>query len=126
MIEDYFQQIDALLATSPFVREYAIHFDKRSTNRGYLRGDIHFHDDSLLHFREFVKVDAKVERLVYVYHYQSASGELVFRYDNTEHYPNLPNAPNHRHDGKGSVTSSPSPTLAGVLEEIETGMDSAM
>ena len=56
MIDDYFRAIDALLATTPMVREYDVHFDKRSLSRGYLRGDVIFQDDSRLHFREFVSI----------------------------------------------------------------------
>mgnify|MGYP000924442010 CR=1 FL=1 len=119
MIDEYFQAIDALLATSPIVREYDVHFDKRSLSRGYLRGDVLFQDDSLLHVREFVSIGAETERMVYTYHYQRADGTLVFRYDNTPHYPGLPHAPHHRHDESGEVSGVGPPDLESVLQEIE-------
>lgn len=119
MIDEYFQAIDALLATSPIVREYDVHFDKRSLSRGYLRGDVLFQDDSLLHVREFVSMGAETERMVYTYHYQRADGRLVFRYDNTPHYPDLPHAPHHRHDTSGEVNGVQPPDLESVLQEIE-------
>ena len=110
MIEAYFRSVDALLADSSIVREYNVHFDKRSLTQGYLRGDVIFRDESLLHFREFVSLGLEVDRIVYSYHYQRTDNSLVFRYDNTPHYPDLPNAPHHRHDDAGDV--------AGILAKL--------
>ena len=119
MIDDYFRAIDALLATTPMVREYDVHFDKRSLSRGYLRGDVIFQDDSRLHFREFVSIERNIVRMVYAYHFQRPDGTLVFRYDNTPHYPNLQNAPHHRHGQSGAVIGIQPPDLEIVLNEIE-------
>ena len=118
MIDAYFRAVDALLATSLMVREYDVHFDKRSLSKGYLRGDVIFQDDSRLHFREFVSIGAEVERLVYAYHYQRADDTLAFRYDNTPHYPDLPHTPHHRHS-QSEVLGVRPPDLEFVLQEIE-------
>jgi hypothetical protein len=125
MIEAYFRSVDALLADSSIVREYNVHFDKRSLTQGYLRGDVIFRDESLLHFREFVSIGVEVDRMVYSYHYQLADNSLVFRYDNTPHYPDLPNAPHHRHDDAGGVAGilAKLPDLDAVLQEIELLME---
>jgi hypothetical protein len=126
VIDDYFRAIDALLAESPIVREYAVYFDKRSLSRGYMRGDVTFQDDSRLHIREFVSIGTEVERMVYAYHYQRPDATLVFRYDNTPHYPDLPHAPHHRHDQSGAVIGIQPPDLKSVLQEIELLMDEAL
>ena len=119
MIEEYFRSIDALLAESPIVREYDIRFDKRGLNKGYIRCVATMQDDSLLHFREFISFAAEnVDRMGYTYDYQRADGTLVFRYDNAPHYPDLPNAPHHRHDNGERVTGIQPPDLAMVLDEI--------
>ena len=54
------------------------------------------------------------------FHYQRADGAQVFRYDNTDHYPELPTAPHHKHLAEG-VPPQPTtpPDLALVLKEIE-------
>jgi len=119
VIEAYFRSVDALLAALQIAREYDVHFDKRSLTKGYLRGDIVFQDESRLHFREFVSIKVGVERMVYAYHYQLPDKTLVFRYDNTPHYPGLPYAPHHRHDRAGNVIGVPPPDLETVLQEIE-------
>jgi hypothetical protein len=118
VIEAYFRSVDALLANSPWVREYNVYYDKRSLSRGYLRGDVIFHDESLLHLREFVSIGVEVERMVYTYHYQKADGSRVFRYDNTPHYPELIYAPHHRHGEGNDVMGIPPPNLESILQEI--------
>ena len=59
-----------------------------------------------------------MEKLRYVYHYQNASGEVIFRYDNAPHHPNLPTHPHHKHIGS-AVEPSQDPDLSEVLHEIE-------
>ncbi|HAX79536.1 MAG TPA: hypothetical protein DCY88_27830 [Cyanobacteria bacterium UBA11372] len=58
---------------------------------------------------------------MYSYHYENASKNLLFRYDNTRHHKklNLLNYPHHKHDGsEDNVISSNAPMLADVLNEI--------
>jgi len=86
-----------------------------------VRGDIYFLDDSLLHFREFVNTQTGAERFMYVYHYQRSDRSLVFRYDNTTHFPDLPDFPHHKHTAdESNVTSATLPDLSAVLKEIES------
>jgi hypothetical protein len=94
---------------------------------GFVRGDLTFRDGSHLHFQEFVRKEEKepAERYTYVYHYQSPTGHIVFRYDNTNHYPALENAPHHKHVGEDSVTSAQVPDLSAILKEIEESSSSA-
>lgn len=60
----------------------------------------------------------QIVKLRYSYHYQDESGELIFRYDNAPHYPNLPTHPHHKHVGT-AVESAEVPDLSEVLREIE-------
>jgi hypothetical protein len=54
----------------------------------------------------------------YAYHYQRANGELVFRYDNVPHYPDIKTFPHHKHIGETVISSRP-PDLSEVLREID-------
>jgi hypothetical protein len=56
---------------------------------------------------------------MYVYHYQSQFGELIFRYDNTPHHNDLDTFPHHRHTAGGveGILSGP-PDLNELLSEI--------
>lgn len=120
MIERYFQGIDQLLASNSVIHSTTLTFDKRSTYVGFIRGEIYFLDGSRLHLREFVNVERDVNRYSYAYHYQSSDGSLVFRYDNSAHFPNLPTFPAHKHVGsEDRVVPSKAVDIADVLAEIE-------
>ncbi len=121
MIDDYFRELANLLKSSRIIRLHQVTQDKRERDSGYVRGDIFFADGSLLHFRELVNTEFGVQRISYTYHYQRADGTFVFRYDDSEHYPDLSNFPHHKHAGDESyVTSATPPDLASVLKEIES------
>jgi len=96
-------------------------FDKRSTYEGFIRGDLYFLDDSVLHLREFIDVETHDERLMYVYQYTSSSRKLIFRYDNTGHHKELglPTYPHHKHEGQETnVVAAAAMDLPAVLDEI--------
>jgi len=114
----YLEQILAILSASPFIHEPVIEVDDRD-EVWFLRADIHFIDNSLLHFRElFVKQGDPIKK-TYTFHYQRADGTVVFRYDNAPHFLNLPSAPHHKHVGENDVIATDAPDLQSVLKEIE-------
>jgi len=115
------QRIRNLIETCPIVRSSSVTYDKRSSYEGFIRGELHFVDGSILYLREFVDVEMEVERLMYVYQYMNAANGFVFRYDNTGHHKklNIPTYPHHKHEGdEMSVVASSAPTLAEVLDEV--------
>lgn len=127
-IKEYFNTIREAIDESPIVQSARVTYDKRSMYIGFIRGALYLLDGSRLHFREFVDTQAGVERYMYAYQYQREDGELVFRYDNTDHHRslNLPTHPHHKHNGiRNRIVASPAPTLAQVLIEIEGLIDLA-
>jgi hypothetical protein len=119
VIDDYFQYIEALISSTGIVHSTSITYDKRSVSIGFIRGNIYFLDGSLLHVREFVNQQPDIERYMYVYQYQSATGDFVFRYDNTPHFPHVSSFPHHKHEGnEAHVVATPPPNLETVLEEV--------
>jgi len=120
LIEDYFRQVETLIANAGIIHSSSITYDKRSTHVGLTRGDIYFLDGSLLHLREFVNVEHGIERYMYAYHYQRPDGTLAFRYDNTPHFPALPTFPHHKHEAsEANVVAASPPDLQAVLTEIQ-------
>lgn len=120
MIDAYFHHIETLISHTHIVHSYSVTYDKRSASIGFIRGSIYFFDGSTLHLREFVNVERDVERYMYAYHYQQPDGTLVFRYDNTPHFPALPTFPHHKHAGSASnVVAADPPALQAVLIEIQ-------
>jgi hypothetical protein len=119
-IQAYFQQIKSLTdryAATDFVLDVQMSFDLRPGEQGYLNGSIVFKDGSLLHFREFLDAAEKVvEKVMYTYHYQDSSHQLIFRYDNALHKPPLPNR-DHKHV-PDKIMETLTPTLAEIMLEI--------
>jgi hypothetical protein len=88
---------------------------------GNFRAQVRFYEASVLTIREELEEfvhSHRIERTKYVFHYQSADGALIFRYDNSPHYPDLPTFPSHKHTADG-VIAAEAPDLAAVLREID-------
>jgi len=118
-ITGYFRYIVGILALSPVIKSQDVHTEKRTPTEGYLRGDVLFKDDSHLHFRELVSTEPGIQRISYTYHYQRADGRMIFRYDDTDHFPYLSSTPHHKHTGENDVIATNAPDLQAVLNEIE-------
>lgn len=123
MIQNYFDQLKASIdqyAVTGFVLDTNVSFETRSGGQGYLAGSVTFVDGSVLRFTEFLDaVKGNVDKLMYTYHYQDASNQLIFRYDNARHRPPLRSL-EHRH-APGQVVEMPAPALDDVLAEIAVG-----
>lgn len=127
MIEDYFRLVETYLVAASIVHSASMTYDKRSTYIGFIRGVLYFLDGSQLHIREFVNVENGVERYMYAYHYQRPDGVLVFRYDNSPHFPALSTFPHHKHEAsEAHVVEATLPDLQTVLAEIQGLIDVSM
>jgi hypothetical protein len=83
-----------------------------------LKAQVVFVDGSTLHIRQVVFDRAMLK---YAYHWQDADGALLARWDNAEHWPDIPTFPHHQHvfrEGLVVVIPSTGGDLASVLEEI--------
>ena len=117
LVDHYFARLETLIDSCSDIRSTTIHKDRRANYIGYFRADLHFYDTSMLHVREFVFTHPEATKDAYVYHYQNPTGQMLFRYDNTRHFPDLPNFPHHKHTPE-SVLSVLEPDLQYVLDEI--------
>ncbi len=122
MIQSYFDKIKKVVdqyTGTHFVLESDVNFETRRGGQGYLKGRITFTDGSALHFSEYLDcIGEVVDKLMFTYHYQSESHQLIFRYDNALHRPLL-SYPEHKHV-PGQVIEAMAPTFDDVLTEILT------
>lgn len=85
--------------------------------RANLKLRIRFQGQYLLAISEVLLVaDERVSYLDYRYHFQNEKNELIFRYDSTPHFPDLPSFPHHKHL-PDTVIATDKPDLAQVLHE---------
>lgn len=84
------------------------------------RSELRFIDGSRLTIVEQLEPIGRRDyrRIAYKYHFRNQNGDLVFRYDNSPHYPHLATFPAHKHIGNTVVEAQP-PDLSEVLAEID-------
>lgn len=115
MLKDYLYRLFDTITSRGSIDVEILSFDDQSSQRGSIQGRLRFYDDSLLVFDETIILRNNVlEKLRYAYHYQNSSGELVFRYDNAPHYPNISTFPHHKHVGAG-IHPAQVPDLSNIL-----------
>jgi hypothetical protein len=82
-----------------------------------LRVRIRFNQGHLLEMHEAILVEnGRLVHLDYRYHFQDNHNRLIFRYDGTPHFPDLPGFPHHRHL-PDSVIPAVKPDIADAIQE---------
>ena len=92
-----------------------------------LYATILFPKNTILEIRIVVRVvgDA-LYRVAYSFHYMVGEGTTIFRYDNSDHHPNLENPPHHKHEGaEERVVGCPQPSVHLIRDEIAAYLMSA-
>jgi hypothetical protein len=90
--------------------------DARSDYVGFIQGSLEFVEGLRLFFKEYVDLQESIEKLSYSFHYQDRSNNLIFRYDNTNHKPDLGYI-DHKHI-KNKIIPSEVPNIEKVILEI--------
>lgn len=118
-IADYFREVDGLLHSCPLTVSVAIQSELADMDIGYFKARMIFVNGSELHLFELVTIKngkPYVEKCRY--HYQSAKGTLVRRWDNAKHHPELKTFPDHVHVANNAAKESKKPAIPGIFLEI--------
>jgi len=118
MIRDYFKSVeDCVLLYQNLIKSYTINVKYFNRYKGYIKCEIVFKDDSVLSFSEVkdTEIDTKDK---YSYHFMNSSNDLIFRYDNAKHHPELSTFPHHKHSQLG-VSESSEMTIEEIMTDIE-------
>ena len=118
---DYFSEIQSLIRSSIFVENVDVEYEVKSRSIGIVHGILGMIDGSTLQFMELVNIKRdKVIHLKYRFHLMNVNDEMVFRYDNAPHHPEITTYPHHKHvTGEKVPRRSKEVELKGVLLEIE-------
>lgn len=123
---DYLESLNESIATNPVVTSYQITRQRTSKVDAYIRIIITLIDDSRLEMMEYIRSESEGESVIerYSYHWMDAGNSLITRWDNAEHYPNLPDFPHHLHDGdEKNVLPGESMSLQKVLDAISNRLN---
>ena len=116
---DYLKEVEKAIGDLPDVYVELYEEEFLGNERVNLRIRVRFYNGCLLQLNEAVIFQAKLEHFGYRYHFQDKNSELVFRYDNTPHFPNLPDFPHHKHNPAGTEPSKPPSILVAIAEAAE-------
>ena len=106
MIRKYFRQIESSLSVASWVRSVQLlRYDILEVDEEEIliyRFKIRMPDNSLFEMRERVisKKDGLIETTTYSFHWQNTDNEIVKRWDNAPHHPEIKTYPHHVHVGK--------------------------
>ncbi len=117
----YLDRIKERLFLDPAVMHFHIVRERVTSTDGHLRAKVVFADESTLEFSEYFQHTSEdaIHVVTYSYHWADKENNLIRRWDNTPHFPNLPDFPCHVHKGEtGMVHSSTSMNIFAVLDEI--------
>ena len=98
---EYVLQLKTQLSLSPIVVSFTIVEEEVWPDRGYIRIRMTLSNGDFLEVAEYFVIQDG-ECVTHRYRYQWMDGqrrELRRRWDNVEHYPDLPNFPHHVHIG---------------------------
>jgi len=120
MTDEYYRAIEKAVRSCKIARGRTIYRDERENEILFLRGDIYFSDGSRLHFREFVQIKRDNRRTATLrLSLSTRRWDARFSLRDTDHFPNLPTAPHHKHLEETEVIAADVPDLQSVLKEIE-------
>ena len=117
-LSNYLKQVEQAVCQCSNVYVERYEEEILTSNRANLRIRFRFNQTHLLEINEAIVItDGLLEFLDYRYHFQDEQNRLIFRYDSTPHFPNLPNFPHHKHLPE-DVIASEKPEITQVLQEV--------
>ena len=120
-IDAYLEAMKERFVMDPLVTHVQVLRERSTLMDGYLRARLTVADGSQLEFSEYMQRSSAGEIVVitYSYHWANANHQLITRWDNAPHFPELPGFPDHRHDGAtGEVTTGHPMSIFTVLDAI--------
>ena len=121
-IDDYFVSIERGLSQNPQISkiEEPITLLTSDDYNGLIRCRVTFWDGSFLDIYEVVSTELGYPvRINYAYAYLR-NDQLIFRYDNAPHHPEIATHPHHKHiSPKDRLAPADQPNLSQIMAEIE-------
>ena len=120
-LAEYLDSVKERLLIDTVVSSFQIVRERSTLTDGHLRARLTLTDGSLLEFSEYVQrsPNGQINVVTYSYHWTDAHGDLIRRWDNTPHFPDLAGFPHHIHDGRTNTVSPGKPvSIFTVLDEM--------
>ena len=104
MIENYLKELDNFILATDEISEVNILrrdlWENDLETIGFYRYKIRLNDESVVEFSErLIEEKGQVVVTKYRIHWQDKNGDLLKRWDNAKHQPEISTFPHHLHDG---------------------------
>jgi hypothetical protein len=110
---DYLAAIKARIIANPQATRWTVVREEAQGDMGLLRYRLTLRGGGLLEmFERFQIVGGRVQAGKYSFHWQNASGQLLKRWDNVPHHPEISTHPYHVHKGTEENVQSHGPITA--------------
>lgn len=119
MIQKFVEDIEKTIASSSIVLSSNIQkYFGPALETVYLKGHLLIIDSSILEIGIFATKSRNTLSIdKYRLHYMNSTGQMLFRYDNAPHHPEIDSYPHHKHTPDKIMPSS-MPSLKDILNEI--------
>lgn len=115
---EYIESVKERLSTDSIVISFDVIREIASLEEGFIRVRANLTNGDILDFSEFVQWSDDLELISYRYQWMDKDKNLIRRWDNASHYPDLENFPHHIHISETDVTSGKAINIFAVLDEI--------
>ncbi len=117
MVAKYFTELEEQISLfQSIITTYSVTTKYYNNNKGFISGNIIFINESKLNFKEVKDIEFH-KKDKYSYHFMNSSDEIIFRYDNAYHHPEIETFPHHKHLAE-NIEKSQEPELFDILIEI--------
>ena len=117
---EYTESVKARLSSDSIVARFEVAREFANLNEGFIRVRITLTNGDILDSSEFIKSESQ-EIVSYRHQWMDKDKNLIRRWDNALHYPNLKNFPHHIHISNGAiedVTPGIPTNIFTILDEI--------
>ena len=123
MVEKYLDDIIQELIVSRVVSSFRVLKREVGEGDGYIRIKCNLSNGDILEFAEYTQLRKNMIHLeTYSFHWQSADGNVVKRWDNVKHHKDVGTYPYHLHLPNDAVIDSEPMNLKKVLAAIEKAL----
>jgi hypothetical protein len=114
---EYYATLQAAILAAPHIIQTDISFDEVSESECYIHGILTLNGNYELHIAEYVVTAPEFKRLKYRFHLQSSENQMIARWDNAPHHPEIKTHPDHLHIGE-KIKANPPMDIAQVLADV--------
>ncbi|NKQ34470.1 MAG: hypothetical protein HF973_02520 [Chloroflexi bacterium] len=122
-LDEYLNQIELALVSSPIVSTYKVTRRWANTDDGYIRLEIQLVNHDLMEAAEyFVLENDQIQTEDYRFHWMDQNKQLRRRWDNAPHHPEVATFPHHIHDETGNIIPGQTMSIFDLLTLLENDL----